>query len=197
MADDNMIINTSGPAAPGVRRSFLKTSGTMGLAAIALGLVDIKSGWAQTRSTTEAGDARILNDALGDEHEAIAAYQAVVDHHLLAHLARKRALEFQGQHKMHAEALENLLRQMGARAVAAKPISAYHFPLGTLHNPTDTMRFAANLEKGAAMAYLGAVPMFHSRSLARTAASIMGDETMHWATWRTMLGENPAPVAFI
>ncbi|MHB1567357.1 MAG: ferritin-like domain-containing protein [Acidiferrobacter sp.] len=199
MSDKNAVIATSptGHDVLNVRRNFLKTGGTMGLAVLALGLVDIKPGWAQTRSTNEAGDARILNVALGDEHEAIAAYQAVAEHRVLRRPALKLALEFQGQHKMHAEALENLILQMGAHPVAAKPISAYHFPINKWHNQPDALRFAAGLEKGAAMAYLGTVPMFHNRGLAKTAASIMGDETMHWATWRHALGENPVPVAFI
>ena len=59
------------------------------------------------------------------------------------------------------------------------------------------LRFAAGLEKGAASAYLGTVPQFHNRDLAKAAASILGDETMHWAILLNALGENPVPAAFI
>lgn len=59
------------------------------------------------------------------------------------------------------------------------------------------LRFAADLEKGAASAYLGAVPVFANEDLAKAAASILGDETMHWAILRNALGENPVPAAFI
>ena len=58
-------------------------------------------------------------------------------------------------------------------------------------------RFAAMLEKGAVSAYLGAVPVFDKRELARAAASILGDEAMHWATLRSALGEPPVPSAFV
>ena len=51
-------------------------------------------------------------------------------------------------------------------------------------------------EKGAASAYLGAVPQFANRDLAKAAASILGDETMHWAVLLGALGENPVPAAF-
>ena len=59
------------------------------------------------------------------------------------------------------------------------------------------MSFAAGLEKGAVSAYLGAVPVFGDRELARVAASILGDEAMHWAILRQALGQNPVPDAFV
>ena len=46
-------------------------------------------------------------------------------------------------------------------------------------------------------AYLGAVPLFGNRDLARAAASILGDEAMHWAILRQALDENPVPEAFV
>jgi hypothetical protein len=46
-------------------------------------------------------------------------------------------------------------------------------------------------------AYLGAVPQFDNRDLARAAASILGDEAMHWAVLRQAVGEDPVPAAFV
>ena len=46
-------------------------------------------------------------------------------------------------------------------------------------------------------AYLGAVPLFGNRELAKAAASILGDEAMHWAILRNALGEVPVPSAFV
>lgn len=179
------------------RRDFLKKGGAFGLATIALGLVNVQPGWARTVSSSEAGDARILNVALGLEFEAIAAYGVGAKSGLLKGQALKLALQFRGQHRAHAEALQGAIRGMGARAVGPKPVKDYHFPVNTLHNQADVLRFAAGLEKAAAMAYLGTVPEFHNRGLAKTAASIMGDETMHWAVLRDALGENPVPISFI
>jgi rubrerythrin len=59
------------------------------------------------------------------------------------------------------------------------------------------LQFAAGLEKGAVSAYLGAVPLFMDRQLSRAAASILGDEAMHWAILRNALGEDPVPIAFV
>ena len=46
-------------------------------------------------------------------------------------------------------------------------------------------------------AYLGAIPQFDNRDLAKAAGSILGDEAMHWAVLRNALGENPVPAAFV
>ena len=59
------------------------------------------------------------------------------------------------------------------------------------------MAIAASLEKGPVSAYLGAVPILHDRELAKAAASILGDEAMHWAVLRQALGQNPVPEAFV
>jgi rubrerythrin len=59
------------------------------------------------------------------------------------------------------------------------------------------LRFAAGLEKGAVSAYLGAVPLFAQRELSKAAASILGDEAMHWAVLRQAIGEQPVPGAFV
>ena len=61
----------------------------------------------------------------------------------------------------------------------------------------DVLRFAARLEQGAVSAYLGAVPLFGNRDLSKAAASILGDEAMHWAILRNALGEAPVPAAFV
>ena len=64
-------------------------------------------------------------------------------------------------------------------------------------NQNDVLAFAAGLERGAVSAYLGAVPLFHERELAGAAASILGDEAMHWAVLRQALGQDPVPAAFM
>jgi hypothetical protein len=105
------------------------------------------------------------------------------------------AATFQGHHKAHADLLSKTVAQLGGRPVAAKP--KYTFPTETLKTQNDVLRFAATLEKGAVSAYLGAVPVFGNRDLAKAAASILGDEAMHWAILRNALGEVPVPSAFV
>jgi hypothetical protein len=126
---------------------------------------------------------------------AIAAYQVGAESGLLQKPVLELAVQFQGHHKEHADVLAKTVRQLGGNPVAAK--SKYSFPVEGLKNQADVLRFAARLEQGAVSAYLGAVPLFANRDLSKAAASILGDEAMHWAVLRNALGENPVPSAFV
>lgn len=180
---------------PGPRRGFLGKSGLL-LSGAAVALLAGRDSLAAAKGG-EAGsaDVRILNTALGAELEAIAAYQLGADSGLLQAPVKALALTFQGHHKEHADLLAKTIATLGGQAVLAK--QKYNFPTETLKNQTDVLRFAAMLEKGAVSAYLGAVPLFGNRDLAKAAASILGDEAMHWAVLRNALGEAPVPSAFM
>lgn len=144
-----------------------------------------------------ARDLTILNTALGLEYQAIAAYQVGAESGLLQKPVLDVAVQFQSHHKAHADVLAGTIVKLGGAPVKAKSATEYGFPVASLKGQADVLRFAAGLEKGAASAYLGAVPEFENRDLSRAAASILGDETMHWAVLLNALGENPVPVAFI
>jgi len=137
----------------------------------------------------------VLNSALGAELEAIAAYQVGAESGLLQKPVLDLAVTFQGHHKAHADLLAQTVAKLGGKPVSAK--EKYDFPVDTLKTQADVLRFAAMLEKGAVSAYLGAVPILDNRDLAKAAASILGDEAMHWAILRNALGEAPVPVAFM
>ena len=175
------------------RRSFL---GQATLSATAIALLSGCGALSATAVAADAEqDARILDTALAAEQEAIAAYQLGADSGLLQAEVRALALQFQDHHKAHAELLAKTVRTLGG--VPSEPKAEYAFPLERLNNQTDVLRFAAELEQGAVSAYLGAVPLFGERELAKAAASILGDEAMHWAILRQALGQNPVPVAFV
>jgi rubrerythrin len=176
------------------RRMFLGKSGLL-LSGAAVALMAGQEALAAARGGDAASDVQVLNTALGAEFEAIAAYQLGADSGLLQKPVRDLAVTFQGHHKEHADVLSKTIARLGGKAVAAK--AKYQFPTETLKNQTDVLRFAAMLEKGAVSAYLGAVPLFGNRDLAKAAASILGDEAMHWAVLRNALGEAPVPSAFM
>jgi rubrerythrin len=144
-----------------------------------------------------AEDLTILNTALGAEQEAIAAYQVGAESGLLQKPVLDLAVSFQSQHQAHAELLTSTVKKLGGTPVEAKKTADYHFPVETLKTQADVLKFAAGLERGAVSAYLGAVPLFHNRDLAKAAASILGDEAMHWAILRQALGDTPVPDAFV
>jgi len=176
------------------RRAWLGGSGLL-LSATAIAMLAGRPALAAGTRSDSAQDARILNTALGAELEAIAAYQLGADSGLLHKPVRDLALVFQGHHRSHADLLAATVSKLGGKPVSAKP--EYRFPTERLKTQADVLRFAAGLEQGAVSAYLGAVPLFGDRDLSKAAASILGDEAMHWAVLRNALGEVPVPVAFV
>ena len=175
------------------RRVFLGRSGLL-LSGAAVALLAGRDALA-AKSGAAQDDVRILNTALGAELEAIAAYQVGAESGLLQKPVLALAVQFQGHHKAHADLLAKTVGQLGGKPVEAK--SKYTFPVETLKAQADVLRFAAKLEQGAVSAYLGAVPLFGNRDLSKAAASILGDEAMHWAILRNAIGENPVPEAFV
>ena len=176
------------------RRLFIGQSGLV-LSGAAVALLAGKHALAATAGEATAADAQILNTALGAELEAIAAYRLGAESKLLERPTLDLALNFQGHHKEHADLLAKTVEKLGGKPVAAK--AKYNFPVAQLKTQADVLRFAAKLEQGAVSAYLGAVPLFGNRDLAKAAASILGDEAMHWAILRQALGEVPVPSAFV
>ena len=179
------------------RRAFLGESGLLLSASAVALLAGCESLAAAQKNPADAGagDIGILNTALAAEREAIAAYQLGADSGLLESGVKAVALKFQGHHKAHADLLGATVAKLGGQPVTAR--KKYDFPVEKLKSQTDVLRFAAQLEQGAVSAYLGAVPAFGNRELARAAASILGDEAMHWAVLRNVLGEDPVPAAFV
>ena len=180
------------------RRFFLQRSGLV-LSGAAVALLAGNEALAATSEKAggkgAAGDVKILNTALGAELEAVAAYEVGAKSGLLEKPVLALAGTFQGHHKEHADVLAKTIQKLGGKPVQAK--SKYNFPTDQLKSQADVLKFAAGLEKGAVSAYLGAVPLFHSRDLSKAAASILGDEAMHWAVLRNALGEAPVPGAFV
>lgn len=176
------------------RRLFLGRSGLL-LSGAAVALLAGRDVLAAKSKGAGAGDVRILNTALAAELEAIAAYQLGAESGLLQKPVLDLAVQFQGHHKAHADLLASTVQKLGGNPAAAK--SKYGFPADQLKTQADVLRFAAKLEQGAVSAYLGAVPLFGNRDLSKAAASILGDEAMHWAILRNALGENPVPIAFV
>jgi rubrerythrin len=176
------------------RRMFLGQSGLL-LSGAAVALLAGKQALAAKADGGTTNDVQILNTALGAELEAIAAYQLGAESKLLQKPVLDLAVTFQGHHKEHADVLAKTIEKLGGKPVVAKP--KYNFPVEQLKSQADVLKFAAKLEQGAVSAYLGAVPLFGNRDLSKAAASILGDEAMHWAVLRQALGEVPVPSAFV
>ena len=177
------------------RRLILGSALLSGAAIALLAGRDALAATASRGATSGANDANILNTALGAELEAVAAYQVAAESGLLEKPVLTLAAQFQGHHRAHVDLLAKTVAKLGGKPVVAK--AKYSFPTDKLKTQADVLRFAAQLEKGAVSAYLNAVPVFGNRDLAKAAASILGDEAMHWAVLRQAIGEDPVPIAFV
>ena len=176
------------------RRGFLRAS-ALTLSGSAIALMAGRDVLAARSAVSPESDVRILNTALAAELEAVAAYQVGAESGLLQKPVLDLAVTFQSHHKAHADVLAGTITKLGGKPVARK--AKYVFPVEKLKTQEDVLRFAAGLEKGAVSAYLGAVPAFDDRELSKAAASILGDEAMHWAILRNAVGDVPVPSAFV
>jgi Ferritin-like domain len=172
------------------RRAFLaRSSVTLSAAAVAVlaGTETLAQGM-----SAGAADVNILNVALALEHEAIGAYQLGAQSGLLQQPVLDVAVLFQGHHKGHRDALAATIRRLGGDPVAEKPLDEYARALnaGALKSQTDVLELAARLELGATNAYLGVIPSFKDAQLAKVAARLAADETMHWSVLSSSLGNS-------
>lgn len=176
------------------RRGFLRFGGVMSASAVAV-LAGAGHLARPANAQTAADDAAILNTARAAELEAIAAYQVGAESGLLQPAVLALAVSFQGHHREHADLLAQTVTTLGGTPVDA--LDDYAFPVEQLTDQAAVLQFAADLERGAVSAYYGAVPLFSDPALAQAAASILGDEAMHWAVLRGALGQDPVPSAFV
>ncbi len=174
------------------RRSFMGRTGT--LSAVAVAMLAGKDALAQGMGADTSKDVAILNIALGLEHEAINAYQLGAGSGLLQKPALDVAVRFQADHKAHRDALIATIQKLGGSAVMEKKLDEYAKALkaDTLRNQGDVLDLAARLELGAINAYLGVIPAFGNRDLAKVAGRLATDETMHYVLLNNALGR-PLP----
>ncbi|WP_372658647.1 ferritin-like domain-containing protein [Hydrogenophaga sp.] len=178
------------------RRAFMGKGGALSAVAIALlgGHEAMAAGMKGDKMADMSQDVSILNVALGLEHEAINAYQLGAGSGLLQKPVLDIAVMFQGHHKTHRDALMATIQKLGGKPVAEMKLEAYAESLnaGSLKTQADVLSLAARLELGATNAYLGVIPAFGDRELAKVAARLAADETMHFTILNNALGR-PLP----
>jgi len=182
----------SGNTLASSRRNFMGRTGT--LSAVAVAMLAGKDALAQGMAADTSKDVGILNVALGLEHEAINAYQLGAGSGLLQKAVLDVAVRFQADHKAHRDALMATIQKLGGAPVMEKKLEEYAMQLqaSTLRNQTDVLDLAARLELGAINAYLGVIPAFGNKDLAKVAGRLAADETMHYVLLNNALGR-PLP----
>jgi hypothetical protein len=174
------------------RRALLADAGKLTLSAGAIALLAGNDALANTAGADASKDTGILNIALALEHEAIAAYQIGAESGLLAKEVLPVAVLFQSHHKAHRDALSATVRKLGGTPAAEQSLDAYvkssKLNVAAIKSQGDVLALAQRLELGAANAYLGVIPAFGDRELAKIAGRLAADETMHYTALTQALG---------
>jgi hypothetical protein len=174
------------------RRALLADAGKLTLSAGAIALLAGNDALANTAGADASKDTGILNIALALEHEAIAAYQIGAESGLLAKEVLPVAVLFQSHHKAHRDALAATVRKLGGTPAAEQSMDVYvkssKLNVAAIKSQGDVLALAQRLELGAANAYLGVIPAFGDRELAKIAGRLAADETMHYTALTQALG---------
>jgi rubrerythrin len=182
------------------RRSLILQGGTT-LSATAVALLAGNSAWAvkHTPGHNGAQDAAVLNTALALEHEGIAAYTLAAQSNLLEKPVLGVATKFQDDHKAHRDRLIMVIKALGGTPVTEKSLADYakDLDVGKLKSQADVLDFASGLERAATNAYLGIIPSFTDRGLAKLVGQLATDEREHFTVLTQALGRPlAAPLTF-
>jgi Ferritin-like domain len=186
------------PADAGRRRFILGGAGGLTIGVAALALPGCAANVATIDHPTEKSDddSALLNNVLGVEYQAIAAYDAVLAGTTLTAAERDLATAFRADHLKHAEVIAASIKRSGGTPPERSP-NDQPFAATEVGSRSDALRFLIGIEQGLSLAHLSAVPAFTSKGLAKGAAGICSVESMHWAIWRNTLGEEPVPAPVI
>lgn len=135
-------------------------------------------------------DLTIVQFALGLEQLEAGFYKAALARAGLSGDVQKLATEFGGHEADHAQALSQLLTQLGG-----KPAPAPKAKFG-LTDQASFLKLAVQLEDTGVGAYNGAAPSVATSDLLATLGSIVQTEARHSAAVRMAAGMDPAPGAF-
>ena len=135
-----------------------------------------------------ANDLKILNEALGLEHQAIFAYTAGAP--LLSAGTLAVAKGFMEQHKMHRDKLIDAIE--GSKGIPVAKLEKYDLGLPDKPVELDVLKLALRLEEEAYGAYLVRIPKLYERALINGASSILADEASHAVLLRSAMKLPPA-----
>ncbi|MBF6182484.1 ferritin-like domain-containing protein [Nocardia otitidiscaviarum] len=136
-------------------------------------------------------DQQALTAALSAEYAAVYAYGVIAAY---ANPERLQVVsEFTAAHRARRDATADLLKSLGAPVPA--PDAAYTAPF-PVDDPIPAANLAVAVESDAAAAWRSVVERAASPDLRRTGIEALTETAMRLATWQTILGTDPATVAF-
>lgn len=168
-----------------VSRAKLLGTGTA-LAAFGAGLL---GPFLTAAEAADDGDVKLLNSAISLERAGIKAYKDAAATGLLSAPILAVAKGFMQDHMAHRDALIAAVKTAGS--TPTDKTTPLDYPV--LKSQNDILTFAQTVERGAATAYLTAIPKFKDRMLAKAAGSILGVETTHVALLAYTLKQGTEP----
>jgi rubrerythrin len=166
-----------------ILRGALATGAVYGMGAIA----PYVSG---ALAATAADDVQTLSFALALEQLETAFYKAALQRAGLTGDIQKLATAFGAQEAQHAQALSDLITQLGS-----KPAPAPTAKFG-LTDQASFLKLAVTLEDTGVGAYNGAAPAIKTPDILSALGGIVQTEARHSAALRMLAGQDPAPQAF-
>jgi hypothetical protein len=136
-------------------------------------------------------DITVLNELLGLEQEAAAAYTAGIP--LLSGPIVQDCRQFLNDEIAHAGELYSLIKRQGGTPV--KPRQAYS--LGSPRSRGDVLALFHSIEQRQIAAYLAAIPLVTPGGARAALGAILGSDAQHVALIRGALGERPLAGAFV
>jgi hypothetical protein len=193
------------------RRLLLRGSAILGVAAAieacssdpAVVATDAGTG-ADGGANTTMADITVLNALLSAEYGAIKAYDAGAAILMAppagdpqagsAGVLLAVAGRFQQQHRDHAAQISMAVTAAGGTPVAESSVT-FTAPAGFTGSVVNVLKLACNAEKGAAIAYNGAVRALGTTTRRFLATTIEGDETQHFIVLYLLLKAAVTPNA--
>jgi rubrerythrin len=172
---------------PGITRSTFILRGALGVAAT-YGMGAVAPFVSDALGSAQSDD-QVIAFALGLEQLESAFYKAASKAGLSG-TAAALAKSFGGHEDQHAQALSQLLNQLGG-----KPAPAPTAKFG-LTDQASFLRIAVALEDLGVAAYNGALPLVKTPDILSALGSIANVEARHSAALRSLAGRDPAPTAF-
>jgi rubrerythrin len=164
--------------------------------AAALALASCGGGDPPPSTGPQAGSgAALLNSLVALEHASVAAWAAIAE--LLRGEARRYADAIRERERGHAERLSGLVRQLGGTPAEGRPADEYARLFPHMHEESDALRFAADLEQRLVRAYLDALHALPGEDQRRAAAEIAADEGADLAVVHVLAGSRAAPQPFV
>ncbi|UGT42245.1 ferritin-like domain-containing protein [Nocardia yamanashiensis] len=136
-------------------------------------------------------DQQALTDALSAEYAAVYAYGVIAAY--ANHDRDRLVAEYTAAHRARRDATIDALKNLGAPIPA--PDAAYTTPFA-VDDPIPAAKLAVTVESDTAVAWHSLAERADSPALRRTAVEALTECALRLATWQSILGTNPATIAF-